>query len=47
MSLDRTWLHANVSLQLTGDCIEELVVAARLVPIVNELHLPSQHPARS
>ena len=37
----------NVSLQLTGDCIKELVVAPALAPHVSELHLPSDYVARS
>jgi hypothetical protein len=37
----------NVSLQLTGDWFEEVVVAAALVRIVRQLHLPSQQVARS
>jgi hypothetical protein len=38
---------SNVSLQLTGDCIEELVVATRLAPFVTEHHLPVRDVARS
>ena len=38
---------SNESLQLTGAGIEEVVVAAALVPIVSSLHLPRQHVARS
>jgi hypothetical protein len=36
-----------VSLQLTGDGCAEVVVAARLVPLMREQHLPDQHVARS
>jgi hypothetical protein len=38
---------ANVSLQLTGYRMREVVVAARLVPSVNSLHLARQQVARS
>jgi hypothetical protein len=38
---------SNVSLQLTGDCIREVVVAARLAPHVCNLHLPGCDIARS
>jgi hypothetical protein len=31
---------SNVSLQLTGDCLKEVVVAAALAGTVGELHLP-------
>ena len=41
-----TWL-SNVSLQLTGACMREVVVAAALVLHVSHLHLPGQHVARS
>src|SRR4051794_25523079 len=32
--------RSNVSLQLTGDSMKEVVVAARLAPHVSNLHLP-------
>ena len=38
---------ANVSLQLTGDCLKEFLVAAVLAGIVSHLHLPGQQVARS
>jgi hypothetical protein len=37
----------NVSLQLTGDCFEVVVVAAAPAPPVSSHHLPSEHVARS
>jgi hypothetical protein len=37
---------ANVSLQLTGDCMKAVVVTAALVPRVSKLHLPTRHVAR-
>jgi hypothetical protein len=40
----KTWISdqtlSNVSLQLTGDRCEELLVAAALVPILSNPHLP-------
>ena len=38
---------SNVSLQLTGACMKEVVVAAALARTVSHLHLPVQHVARS
>jgi hypothetical protein len=40
-------LPPNVSLQLTGDSMKEVVVAAALFRIVSELHLPRRDVARS
>jgi hypothetical protein len=37
----------NVSLQLTGDRCEELLVASRLAPHVSELQLSRRDVARS
>jgi hypothetical protein len=37
----------NVSLQLTGDCWKEVVVAAALVGIVGSHQLPGRDVARS
>ena len=42
-----TRLMSNVSLQLTGDGWEEVVVAAALVRTVSRQHLPSDQVARS
>jgi hypothetical protein len=38
---------SNVSLQLTGDCLKEVVVASRLTDTVSEPHLPGRDVARS
>jgi len=38
---------SNVSLQLTGAALKEVVVAAALVPLVSNAHLPSRVAARS
>ena len=40
-------MMSNVSLQLTGDCLKEVVVDARLAPHVCILHLAGEHVARS
>jgi hypothetical protein len=35
-----------MSLQLTGDFMSEVVMAAALVATVNRIHLPGRHVAR-
>ena len=40
-------MASNVSLQLTGAEMKEVVVAARLAGTLSQLHLPSMQAARS
>ena len=42
-----TSVVSNVSLQRTGDCLEEVVVAAALVRHASDLHLLGETVARS
>jgi hypothetical protein len=39
--------RSNVSLQLTGDYMKEVVAAAALAPHVREVHLPGRYVGRS